>query len=209
MYAIIISMKSGIRRTDHQGLEALALAQGGYFTRADAHAHGIDDRLLHYHVGAGRFVRIFPGVYRLLVAPPAPRDELLRAWVWSNYRGVVSHESALALFDLSDVLPSRVQLTVPPAFARTTGPYQLHRTGLAEDVVTTYEGLPVTTPARSIIDAAAAGAGPEQIVRAVQEAMARALTSAEQLRTVAGRRGYRHRRRVLLLIDEAIRHAGT
>jgi hypothetical protein len=30
-------------------------------------------------------------------APAAPNDELLLAWVWSNYRGAISHDSALAL----------------------------------------------------------------------------------------------------------------
>jgi predicted transcriptional regulator of viral defense system len=206
---MLILMTSGTKRTDLGGLEALALAQGGYFDRGDAHAHGIHDRLLHYHVRTGRFARVFAGVYRLRAAPPAPHDDLLLAWVWSNYRGVISHESALALYALSDVMPSRVQLTVPPGFARTTGRFDLHRARLADDDVTTYEGLPVTTPARSIVDAAALGTGPEQIERAVRQALLRALTSPQQLRAIAGRPRYRHRRRVLPLVEEAIRCAGT
>lgn len=97
---------------------------------------------LHHHVGTGRFERLFPGVYRMCNAPVAPHDDLLLAWVWSNYRATISHESALALYGLSDVMPSRVQLTVPPSFGRSSSPFAVHRSPLAEDDVTIYDGVP-------------------------------------------------------------------
>jgi predicted transcriptional regulator of viral defense system len=157
------SMTRTPKRTDLPGLEAFALGQGGYFDQAAAAAHGLGKDLVHYHVRTGRFARVYPGVYRLRSAPPGPHDELLLAWVWSNERGVISHESALALYGLSDVLPGRIHLTVPPGFARVSPGYVLHRADLAPEEVTAYEGLPVTAPARTIVDAAAAGTGPEQI----------------------------------------------
>src|SRR4051812_19019114 len=98
-----------------RGLEALALTQGGYFDRADALIHGLSDRMVHHHVRSGRFERIYTGVYRLAIAPVVQNDEMLLAQVWSNYRGAISHESALALYDLSDVMPGYVHLTVPPS----------------------------------------------------------------------------------------------
>jgi len=91
-----------------RGLELLALGHGGYFDRADALAHGFSNQLVHHHVRAGRFERIYPGVYRLAIAPPAQHDDLLLAWVWSNYRDAISHDSALALYGLSDLLPPRL-----------------------------------------------------------------------------------------------------
>jgi predicted transcriptional regulator of viral defense system len=195
--------------TNLRGLEALALAQGGYFDRHDALAHGIGDDLLSYHVRAERFERVFPGVYRLSIAPISPRDDLLLAWVWSNYRGAISHESALALYDLSDVMPTRVHLTVPPAFRRGSAPYKLHWMQLRDDEVTTYEGLAVTTPARSLVDAAASGTGPDQIRLAIRQAIDRALARPDQLRAAAQRRGYRHRRLVLPLIEAALDQAAA
>lgn len=196
-------------RSDLRGLEALALEQGGYFDRSDALAHGVGDRLLHYHVKTGRFERVFPGVYRLHVAPIAPNDDLLLAWVWSNYRGVISHESALALYGLSDVMPCQVQLTVPPEFRRSPGPYRLYRSRLGDTERTVYEGLPVTTPARTIVDAAADGTDPTQVRNAVRQALDRALVSAEQLTAAARRSAYRHRRLVLPLIEAAIADAAA
>jgi predicted transcriptional regulator of viral defense system len=201
------SMKQSRKRTDLPGLESLALAQGGYFDQTDARDHGFGTDLVHYHVRTGRFERVYPGVYRLRSAPPAPQDELLLAWVWSNRRGVISHASALELYGLSDVLPSRVHLTVPPTFARASPGYILHRVNLEPEEMTEYEGLPVTAPARTIIDAAAAGTGPEQIELAVRQAIERGLATAEHIRAAADRRRYRNRRAVLPMIEEFVRRA--
>ncbi|MGH2410918.1 MAG: type IV toxin-antitoxin system AbiEi family antitoxin domain-containing protein [Chloroflexota bacterium] len=200
-------MEARPARPNLRELDELALAQGGYFDRADAQAHGISDRLVHHYTRTGRFERVFPGVYRLAIAPLSPHDDLLQAWVWSNYRGAISHESALALYGLSDILPSRVQITVPPGFGRRTDRFDVHRSDLPDKDTGLYEGMRVTTPARSIADAAAAGTGPEQIQLAVAQAIARGLASPAQLRRSAGRPRYRHRRTVRPLIEGALAHA--
>jgi predicted transcriptional regulator of viral defense system len=194
------------RRVGLSDLEALALEQGGYFERDDAHERGIGDDLLHYYVRSGRFERMAPGIYRLRIAPRGQRDELLLAWVWSNYRGVISHESALALYGLSDVLPSRVQITVPPGFRKSSSPFDLHWSRLDEEDVMFYEGVPVTTPARSIVDAASSGTAPDQIEKAIRQAIERGLASSEQLIAAARRPRYRHRRRILPMIETATCH---
>jgi predicted transcriptional regulator of viral defense system len=204
---MLISMDRATKQTDLPGLDALALEQAGYFDREDAHQHGIGDDLLHYYVRTGRFERLAPGIYRLRIAPRGTRDELQLAWIWTNYRGVISHDSALAHFGLSDVLPQRVHLTVPPSFRKTSAPFALHWSQLREDEVMNHEGVLVTTPARSIVDAASAGTGPEQIEMAVRQAIERGLASPDQLRQAASRPRYRHRRRVLPQIEAAIRHA--
>ena len=191
------------------GLEAFALAQGGYFDRRDAQENGLSDRLLAYHSGTGRFERVFPGVYRLHRAPLAQNDHYLQAWVWSNYRGVISHESALALYDLSDVMPVQVHLTVPPGFRRRSAPFILHWAELPENDVTMHDGVQVTTPSRSIVDAAAAGLGPEQVHTAVRQAIVRAITNGDELRAAAARSRYRHRRVVQPLIERAVADAAA
>ena len=201
-------MKGKARRPDLAALETLALQQGGYFDRQDAQTHGVGDRLLHYHVRTGRFERCFPGVYRLSRAPIMHHDDLLQALVWTNYRGAISHESALALYGLGGVRPTRVHLTVPPDVRRTTSPYVLHRSALAPDEVTDYDGIRVTTPARSIADAAA-GLDPEQVVKAVQQAHERALFDRGQLLTIVRRPRYRNRRTTLPLIEDALHRATT
>lgn len=59
-----MSIPVSSKQTDFIGLEALALAHGGYFDRGDAHEHGIGDRLLHHYVRSGRFDRIYSTVPR-------------------------------------------------------------------------------------------------------------------------------------------------
>lgn len=197
-------MASSTKQTDLSGLEALALGQGGYFDRHDAHSYGITDSLLRYHTRTGRFERVLPGVYRLRVAPISPYDEYLLAWVWTNYRGAISHESALALYDLADILATRVHVTVPRPFHRTSAPFQVHLAPLPEDEVQTYNGVRVTTPARSIGDAAATGTDPTQIHKAVREALDRGLVDPGTLRAVAARQSNQYRRDVRRLIEEAL-----
>ena len=197
------------KRSDLSGLEALALSQGGYFDRRDALAYGIDDSLLGYHTRTRRFERLLPGVYRLRVAPISPIDDYLLAWVWTNYRGAISHEIALALYDLADVLPARVHLTVPRPFHRTSAPFQVHLAPLPADEVRDHRGVRVTTPARSIVDAAATGTDPTQIHKAVRDALDRGLVEPDALRAAATRRPNQHRRDVRRLVEEALSSAIT
>lgn len=197
-------MTRSTRQTDLPGLEALALGQGGYFDRRGAQSYGITDSLLRYHTRTGRFERVLTGVYRLRLAPISPYDEYLLAWVWTNYRGAISHESALALYDLADILPTRVHVTVPRPFHRTSAPFQVHLAPLPEAEVQTYNSVCVTTPARAIADAAATGTDPTQIHKAIREALHRGLVDPSSLRTAAIRRSNQHRRDIRRLIEEAL-----
>ncbi|MBI4496441.1 MAG: hypothetical protein HY689_00865 [Chloroflexi bacterium] len=202
-------MPDSTKRTDLAGLEALALRQGGYFDRHDAQDYGITDQLLRYHTQTGRFERILPGVYRLRTAPISPSDDYLLAWVWTNYRGAISHESALALYELGDVSPVQVHVTVPRPFHRTSAPFRVHLAALPEGEVQMYNGVRVTTPNRAIIDAAASGADPTQIHQAVRDALARGLLQPETLRAAARRRPNQHLRNVQQLIEEALADAAA
>jgi predicted transcriptional regulator of viral defense system len=175
-------------KTDLLGLEALALERGGYFRREDAHAYGITDRLLSYHTHTGRFERVLPAVFRIARAPISQLDEFFLAWVWSRYRGAISHESALSLYGLSDLVPRRIQVTVPTDESRRSSRFSIYRSDLKEDEVTFYEGVQTTTPARSIADAAAAGSDPEQIQKAVREGIQRGLFVPDMLRKAVQRK---------------------
>jgi len=76
---------------------------------------------------------------------------------------VVSHESALALLDLSDVIPKAVHLTVPRSRRHlpTIPGVKVHTTTrpLGAGDVVERDGVRVTSAARTILDAAGAGDG--------------------------------------------------
>lgn len=200
-------MTNAPRNTDLPGLEASALGQGGYFDRRDAQEHGLTDHSIQHHVATGKFERVLTGVYRLAVAPQSPYDEYFRAWVWTNYRGAISHESALALYRLADILPAQLHVTVPRPFHRTSAKVRVHLGPLPEADVQLYEGIRVTVPARSIADAAASGTEPSQVVKAVHDALGRGLLTSDALRAAAVQRPNQHRRDIRPLIEQALADA--
>lgn len=152
-----------------------AVEQHGYVTTRDARELGIDPTQLRLMAARGRLERVARGVYRVSVLPRTEHDELAEAVAWTLGRGVVSHESALVLHGLSDVNPSRIQLTVPrDNHPRGAGGdlYRLHRRALPAADVTEKDDLPVTTVVRTIRDCLDAGTDPDQLRRALDQATA-------------------------------------
>src|SRR5947209_1171430 len=99
-------------RPDREGLFQLASEQHGHFTAAQARGLGYSHALLAYHAKTGAFRRVWPGVYRFRDYPSTPGEEVVAAWLAVGRGAVVSHESALALWDLTDSIPDAVHLSV-------------------------------------------------------------------------------------------------
>lgn len=185
---------------DHDSLYAHAEAQAGYFTAGQALEANMARATLRHHARpGGRYQRVGRGLYRLRHFPTSPHEHVMAAWLSLRGRGaVVSHESALEVQDLSDVIPAAVHLTVPRSergLRRRAG-VQLHTSehppGAKE--IRQIAGLPVTGPERSIFDALESGAQPEQIEMAIHQALDRGMTTSSRLRRSAASRPERVRR---------------
>src|SRR5438445_11101254 len=101
----------------------IASEQGGYFTAAQAQTCAYSRSLLAHHAKAGRFIRIRQGLYRFREYPSSPREDVIAAWLAAGRETtVVSHESALGILGLSDVVPEAVHLTVPRSKRFRTAP---------------------------------------------------------------------------------------
>src|SRR4051794_30205892 len=101
-------------RPDRAGLFQLASEQRGYFTTAQARDYGYSRSLLAHHAKTGTLQRMHTGVYRFRDYPSTPREELFAAWLAVGKEiAVVSHESALELWELGDLIPDAVHLSVP------------------------------------------------------------------------------------------------
>src|SRR5664280_1181056 len=101
----------------------ILVTQQGYFTTVQAHAAGYDSALCAYHVRRGDWQREARGIYRLTDYPPTDRPDLVLWSLWSRDRsgrpqGTYSHATALSVYDLSDVNPSKLHMMVPPTFRR-------------------------------------------------------------------------------------------
>ncbi len=134
---------------------------------------------------SGNWLRVDRGVFRLAEWVPEVHDEFARWTLWSKNRGVVSHESALEVHRLGEFEASKVHLSVPPGFTMTDSALVLHRATLALTDVVDGGGFRLTSPLRSIIDIAAAGADLDQLARAIEEATDRGMFRLKQLRARA------------------------
>jgi predicted transcriptional regulator of viral defense system len=193
---------------DHDALYIQAESQAGYFTAGQALKAGMDRATLRHHARpGGRYQRVGRGLYRLRHFPTGPHEHVMAAWLPLRGNGaVVSHESALELQDLSDVIPDAVHLTVPRS-ERGIRPRAGVRLHTSEDPprgkeVRQVAGLPVTGPERSILDALESGAQPEQIEMAIRQALGRGLTTRSRLRRSASSRPERVRRFVERTAEE-------
>jgi predicted transcriptional regulator of viral defense system len=171
-------------------LAQLGSDRHGVFTAAAARSLGVTSSSLAYHVRTGSIERLGHGVYRLADFPSSPREPIIAAAAALGKDAVVSHESALQLYGVSDVAPSRLHFTVPRARRYVTAPardVELHTTTrpIAPVDIVRYEGFRATSLARSIIDSARAHTAPEQIVMAVREGLRRGLLAPHQLARAA------------------------
>lgn len=194
-----------------QLLFELAAGQAGYFTATQARELGYSARSLMHHVAAGHVERVSRGFYRLVGVPAGPREDIVAAWLKLAPRhAVVSHETALALYDLAPSRAHDIHLTLPRRYRPRT-PYAasavaLHTTTLPlrRDEVSIRFGVRVTSPARTIADIANVGADPSVVIAATARALKTGLLSVDELREAATRRPARVRE----LVDRAIREAG-
>jgi very-short-patch-repair endonuclease len=123
------------------------------------------------------------GVY--LVGPLLPPyARYLAAAMACGTEAVVSHRSAAALWGVLPAEPggTLVDITVRRTNHRRPG-VRLHRRALGSADVTTVEGIPVTTPVRTLFDIAG-GIGRRDVERAVARALTDRLASGDALRAL-------------------------
>ncbi|MCC7103951.1 MAG: type IV toxin-antitoxin system AbiEi family antitoxin domain-containing protein [Chloroflexi bacterium] len=195
------------RGPNRQALFDVASEQDGYFTTNQAARCGYAPDMLTYHVKRGTFQRVYRGVYRFRDYPFSPREHVAAAWLAVGKDiSVVSHESALDLWDLSDVVPDAVHLTVPRARRSLANRPPLgvvvHTSARrwADGEVRSREGIRLTSPERTVLDAAEAGTQPEQIELAIAQAIRRGWIDVQKLLISARARG----KRVASLVERAL-----
>jgi predicted transcriptional regulator of viral defense system len=167
--------------------------QQGFFTTKQAKAAGFAENTHPYHVQVGNWIREHRGIYRLALFPSTDRPDLVLWALWSRNRneeveGVYSHQTALSLYDLSDVNPSKLHMTVPTGFRRNSdipGILILHYADLPESDVQTAQGFKFTRPLRTILDVIEAGTAERNFIRqGIRQAVDRGLITRQQIRNV-------------------------
>ena len=191
-----------VPKPDYDQLYETAESQAGYFTANQARKHGFSWERLSDNVKRGRFLRIFRGIYRLTHFPSSSHEDLFVAWLRTGPNSIISHESALTIYELSDVLPGEVHVIIPRTASRRRPGLRLHTNRLRPEEITNRQGLPITTATRAIADVAVDGLAEEQIVQAIQEALQRGLTTREDLMAQAMYQGGRAKRIIRQTLTE-------
>jgi predicted transcriptional regulator of viral defense system len=185
---MFVSMPRASRYPDWDRLYGAASAQDGYFTTEQARLAGYSPQLLQKHLQAGRVTRIRRGVYRLVHFPAGEHEDLAIVWLWSEQAGIFSHQTALALHNLSDVLPAEAHLALPLEWRqrrfRLPAGVVLHYMDVGEQERAWVGSVPVTTPRRTLEDCAREHLAPDLLRQAAQQALKRGLVTRSELAEV-------------------------
>ena len=165
-----------------------AAGQEGMFTTQQAAEAGYSPQLLVHYVRKGRAVRLHRGLYRLVHFPAGDHEDLVAIWLWSERRGTLSHQTALALHGLSDVLPARIHLTLPLEWAhrrlRVPEGVVLHHAHVLPKERSWFGAVPTTSPGRALNDCAREGLSPELLRQGAQQALGRGLVTKADIHDV-------------------------
>jgi len=144
-------------------------------------------------VASGEWIQEGRGIYRLGRYPVTDRPELVFWALWSRNRqdipqGVWSHETALDIHELSDVMPAKMHMTVPINFRRQVEIPKvlcLHPGNLEAFDVEERQGYKVTTPLRTLIDVVTVETvADEFLFQAIHEALQRGLILKKEFKAL-------------------------
>ncbi len=176
------------QKPNRAALQAFAAVQSGYFTARQAAESGYSLPLLARYQRRGEVVRIRRGIYRLCYYPNQDHEELVIIWLWAEQQGIFSHTTALELHGLSDLMATKVHLTLPQAWQR-------RRLRLPPDVVRHHADhaastrcwfgpIPATPAAATLNDCAQQALAPDMMRQATQQALSRGMIESHEISPV-------------------------
>jgi len=167
----------------------LVSAQHGVVARRQLLALGFGARSIEHRIERGRLHRVARGVYAVGWPGLNQRRRWMVAVLGCGEGAALSHRSAAALWEIGGERQGRVDISVrrrcelhPPGL-RVRG-----RPTLAAEDIWDRDDIPVTSPARTLVDLATE-LGPVAVERAVNDADKRDLIDPEALRKALDRYG--------------------
>ena len=172
-----MAAKSASPRAD-RAIARLAARQHGVVTRTQLLGLGLKSTTIGDRIRAGRLHRVHRGVYSVGHPLLTTHGRYMAAVLACGEGAVLSHGSAARLWGMPWHESARVDVTVPGTGGRRNrGPVIVHRGRFADAEVTTKDGIPVTSPGRTLVDLADYGR---------QRALKRAWDEAQHLKLDLG-----------------------
>ncbi|MGI8624837.1 MAG: AbiEi antitoxin N-terminal domain-containing protein [Solirubrobacteraceae bacterium] len=187
----------------------LAERQRGCVTHAQLLQLGLSRAAIHHRVRQGRLIRLHRGVYAVGHSALDWLGRVQAAWLAVGDKGLISHRAAAAVWRMLPEPDGAIDVTRPSGSARSAPGIRIHVCKLGPDARALRQDLPLTSPARTLLDLAETE--PEATVaRALGEAEVRRLVTrpviASALPCWRGRRGLATLRD---LIDDGTPTGGT
>jgi len=170
---------------------ALARGQHGVVAGRQIEAAGLSVGWVQHRLGTGWLRRLHRGVY--LIGPlEVPHSTAMAATLACGPGALLSHYPAAVLWGLRPPREGPMEVTVPRRARRSRQGIRVHTAHLHPHDATRHLGIPVTSPARALLDYAAT-APTRDLERAVEEAQVQRLVTDpslnEQFRRYPAHRG--------------------
>jgi very-short-patch-repair endonuclease len=176
------------RRETELLLRELGATQQDIVGRAQLRRRGLSASAIDRLVRVRRVVVRHPGVYQ--IGPlPLPRAGEHAAILATGGEARISHGTAARHHELlrADSQPNEVEVTMPRRSRRRLEGVRIHRVqDLRDDEVTQVDGIPVTTPARTLLDLAEV-APSRDVEQAYATALRMKLVTPDAMREMVGR----------------------
>jgi hypothetical protein len=170
---------------------ALAETQLGLMALPQALELGFTRSMIHRRIESGRWRIVFQGVYAISGYPTTWLQNIKAATMFLD--GVASHTCAASLWEIPAITRGLVEVSVRSTRKTRARQVRVHRvTHLDPCDVTTRHGVPVTTPARTLLDLAGV-VEDEALEQALDHCLHQGLTSLPRLRWTLQRLGGRGR----------------
>lgn len=183
--------------------ERLAREQHGVLSREQAIGVGMTHQMIRHRVASGRWSEPLPGVYRVGGAPATWHSRVMAAILWVGNGAVATRRTAARLWQLERFAdgPSDevIELAVWHGKPAPDPSVRVHRLRTSDRPrIRRVEGIPVTDPARTLLDIAAVAA-PRAVGSALDDALRRRLTTLGRLTAILSGPGGRGRKGTALL----------
>jgi predicted transcriptional regulator of viral defense system len=176
------SMFAGPMRNPNKLVSATAAHQYGLITWTQAIACGLTPEAIHWLVISGRWEKALPRVYRIAGSPPSWHQSLMAATLWAGEARAASYRAAARLWSFKGFAEEIVEISTTSRVRKRPPGIIVHRPRrLLPGEITEVDGIPVTTPARTIIDLCALRMA-KRAERALDDALRRELTTLDELR---------------------------
>ena len=181
--------------TVYSRLAVVANERYGFVTPDDARDLGINPINLVRMAERGQLERRGSGLYRFPLMPTNRLDAYMEATLWPRgVGGVLSHDTALDLYELSDVHPDKIHITIPRAhrIRRAAPPaYRIHHENLGSEQIALHEGIAIVTPVHAIRQAREAHLGAALLGQAIDHGDQSGRLTSRQAKELRGEFGVR------------------